>query len=1440
MKSKITGVVSHQWVWLASRVLLGGIFIGASISKLQNPSSFTYLVMSYDILPYPLAAVYGSLVPWLELFIGVSLVLGLFVKFVSAISIPLVTSFIIASSYKLLLGTQTGCGCFGTVLPLSLAQSLTINGFMLLAAFSTLLSRTCTFSLNQVFAAVHRNLNRSIVIIYGTAGTCIAVIMTIILMTFSPLYLPVSAEQTNKITDISYESTKNNIAVQPGLTSAETTSLTVNVPSITSVEDVALETRISQVIDNGKTALIFFYTDWCAFCQKQKPIIDELETEYGEDVTFIRVNADMNREAIQQFGVTSFPSLFLISYIDPQWGYQISETFKGLTKKETLLAKIAQLSGTEDAAWAQADGSNAIALDTDKDGIPDSQDNCPNKSNKDQSDADKDGVGDVCDNCPKKYNPDQKDSDKDGIGDACDVSDTDKDGIPDSQDNCPNTSNKDQTDADKDGAGDVCDNCPKKYNPDQIDSDKDGAGDICDNCPKIYNPDQIDSDKDGIGDACDVIDTDNDGIPDSQDNCPNKSNKDQTDADKDGVGDVCDNCLKKYNPDQKDSDKDGIGDACETTVTTSPMTGLPDLFIDRIICDEQSNVIRYVVKNAGDSVAPAGHVTRLTDGTGNIAEDTVPTALDPGYTYTGTFTRYQWVTDVGVTICADYSDIIDELDETNNCGANQCLLRGETVETTPPSETIPMPDLTVDSRSGMSYLADTPENYGFYYTILNSGDEAAPASWTELYINGMKVGEAQVGPMDAGESSRERIPAYWTCTSCGWNDIQFVLDAREEIEEKWEVNNTRTYRRECSYLVLPEIDLQVERVRFNESEGRIEYDLSNTGAGISLETEAHLWIDGVMVESRDVTPLLAGGSRVEYFMYDWRCSRDEDTIRVEVDTCTREVEDCSGVDVLLGETNSRNNRSETTLTCEAPDLVIEDVYVVGSSVTYIIANNGHSPADATTTELRFYESSERGRFFRGDYITSSTDSVGRLAAGESRTFSVDAPTTCIYPMVHVEVVADATDSIPETDETNNGNRYYWDCEVVGAPDLSLERTWLEDDRTRICYEVMNRGTIVSDTTTTEIELHTSCGLRGEFTQDESPLAPTERRTVCLNLTDFHPGMLDGTFCGCDSLGVEIEVSPEEFLDPRNPHDNNTANVTYENDNYCADGIQNNGEEGIDCGGPCPAACRDCFADAAFGNAEERDYFSFGRAEVSNRARDALTEYVNCLRDEACRDTLLVFDPLLDFTTVTVADLAENSDYIMEAVAYYVDKHTTYMFDDDDCTICDEGGGVHFEPTGAIAAADMISSSQYRSGDLSDGTHVDTCPTDYCGDCEDHAILREALMRELGISPQCAYCADHYEDYWGGGHTYNYVYYRSKWRIMDYGVLGSYFNSYWDAHNPHNVWNDTVGEYWCPDWRSDPACEYCCNTSPYGRVQNYDGGYECFPDEQRTNLENCAP
>lgn len=55
----------------------------------------------------------------------------------------------------------------------------------------------------------------------------------------------------------------------------------------------------------------------------------------------------------------------------------------------------------------------------DRDGLVNTDDNCPFIENPEQEDADGDGFGDVCDNCLDVASETQPDIDYDSIGDAC-------------------------------------------------------------------------------------------------------------------------------------------------------------------------------------------------------------------------------------------------------------------------------------------------------------------------------------------------------------------------------------------------------------------------------------------------------------------------------------------------------------------------------------------------------------------------------------------------------------------------------------------------------------------------------------------------------------------------------------------------------------------------------------------------------------------------------------------------------------------------------------------------------------------------------------------------------------------------------------------------------------------------------------------------------------
>ncbi len=123
--------IQNRWVWLAARLLLGGLFMLTSIAKMSDIPYFIDEVIGYGLLPIGLARLLGSVLPWVELFIGCALILGVFVRLMSVAILPLSVVFGIAGIYAIVYDSGIRCGCFGSLIPLTHQQSLAIDCAML-------------------------------------------------------------------------------------------------------------------------------------------------------------------------------------------------------------------------------------------------------------------------------------------------------------------------------------------------------------------------------------------------------------------------------------------------------------------------------------------------------------------------------------------------------------------------------------------------------------------------------------------------------------------------------------------------------------------------------------------------------------------------------------------------------------------------------------------------------------------------------------------------------------------------------------------------------------------------------------------------------------------------------------------------------------------------------------------------------------------------------------------------------------------------------------------------------------------------------------------------------------------------------------------------------------------------------------------------------------
>ncbi|HDP68842.1 MAG TPA: DoxX family membrane protein [Candidatus Marinimicrobia bacterium] len=102
----------HFYLRIVVRVILGFLFLYAALDKITNPQKFAEIIYNYRLLPIELLNLCAVIVPWLEAFIGLALLLGIWVETAALLLSGITVIFIILIISAILRGLDIECGCF--------------------------------------------------------------------------------------------------------------------------------------------------------------------------------------------------------------------------------------------------------------------------------------------------------------------------------------------------------------------------------------------------------------------------------------------------------------------------------------------------------------------------------------------------------------------------------------------------------------------------------------------------------------------------------------------------------------------------------------------------------------------------------------------------------------------------------------------------------------------------------------------------------------------------------------------------------------------------------------------------------------------------------------------------------------------------------------------------------------------------------------------------------------------------------------------------------------------------------------------------------------------------------------------------------------------------------------------------------------------------------
>ncbi len=131
------------------RVCLAGVFIYAAVEKISAPAEFAITIENYRLVPSVFSNTIAVFLPWIELWCGILLLLGIWQRGSAALLAGMSLVFIAALLSAMIRGLEIDCGCFGLGDRISIYRILEDLILLLMALFLIKFPSTC-FTINHL------------------------------------------------------------------------------------------------------------------------------------------------------------------------------------------------------------------------------------------------------------------------------------------------------------------------------------------------------------------------------------------------------------------------------------------------------------------------------------------------------------------------------------------------------------------------------------------------------------------------------------------------------------------------------------------------------------------------------------------------------------------------------------------------------------------------------------------------------------------------------------------------------------------------------------------------------------------------------------------------------------------------------------------------------------------------------------------------------------------------------------------------------------------------------------------------------------------------------------------------------------------------------------------------------------------------------------------
>ncbi len=289
--------IEARWTALAIvvltvlRVALGVLFIISSFAKLQHPDLFVDAVQNYHMLPAGLADLFGTVLPWVELFVGWCLVLGIFPTFASAICILMTLTFVVGNVSSFFRDVGEACGCLGNLVNMNHTTSLIVDFVMLFVAGLLIYQRrkAGVVGIGNVLRLERLRLPKAASIALGAVVIAVAMVVTF---------------------------------------------------SVVPKEKAPWKESIDTALENDSVVVMLLWQGEPSDFLDELRMVMELQERYGQSIDVERIDAGVWDDAARKFDVSYFPTILIIEGKNKKGYIVYPQRFAWAEDRDALVAAI--------------------------------------------------------------------------------------------------------------------------------------------------------------------------------------------------------------------------------------------------------------------------------------------------------------------------------------------------------------------------------------------------------------------------------------------------------------------------------------------------------------------------------------------------------------------------------------------------------------------------------------------------------------------------------------------------------------------------------------------------------------------------------------------------------------------------------------------------------------------------------------------------------------------------------------------------------------------------------------------------------------------------------------------------------------------------------------------------------------------------------------------